>query len=473
VLLGFVLFAAALLLRSGSTNRHVRGRLLVSAVAFATHSLLSAAAASGYLPAATLRQAQFAEPLLLAFGGINSLVAVVINPWRSDRLPDRFPTIVQDSIVITLFAVAATAVLQERIFAATAVSAVVLGLALQDTLGNFFAGLAIQIEKPFRVGHWVNIRGADGIVSEITWRATKMRTKAGNFVIVPNSVLSRDTIVNYSEPSLETRLELEVGVSYDVAPNRVKAAIFDAINEEPLISRTTAPEVLIVDFAASSITYRIRVWMTDFAADERLKDRIRSAVYYAFHRSGIVIPFPIRTVIMKEAQPPGPEKASTELALRRISIFSNLPDEQRSQIAAVSHRGLYAAGEAIVRQGESGCSMFVLLSGEAAVLLEPGEREVARIPAGGFFGEMSLLTGAPRNATVRTTVDSEVLEISADEFKEFVLANPAVVELMGTAVANRQAELDHARAQGTTPVAAGAPQGLIDRMRRFFGLVTG
>src|SRR5205085_4877987 len=210
--------------------------------------------------------------------------------------------------------------------AATAVSAVVLGLALQDTLGNFFAGLAIQIEKPFRVGHWVSIRGTDGVVSEITWRATKMRTKAGNFVVVPNSLLSRDTIVNYSEPAVETRLELEVGVTYDVPPNRVKATILAAIQDEPLISHTVAPEVLLVNFGESSITYRIRVWISDFAADERLKDHIRSAVYYAFHRSGIVIPYPMRTVIMKEPAASGPGAASNEAALRRVSIFADLPD---------------------------------------------------------------------------------------------------------------------------------------------------
>jgi small-conductance mechanosensitive channel/CRP-like cAMP-binding protein len=472
VLIGFVLFLAALLLRSGNRNRHVRGRLLVSAVAFAADAIIAAAASSGYLAAGTLQQAAFAQPLLLAFGAINSVVALAINPWRADRLPDRFPTIVQDSIVIALFAVAATAVLEERIFAATAVSAVVLGLALQDTLGNFFAGLAIQIEKPFRVGHWVNIRGTDGQVSEITWRATKMRTKAGNFVIVPNSVLSKDTIVNYSEPALETRLELEVGASYDVPPNKVKSAILHAIADEPLISHTIPPEVLLVNFADSSVTYRVRVWMTDFTADERLKDHIRTSIYYAFRRSGIAIPFPIRTVVMKEAAAAGPDASSTERALRRVSIFANLPEEQRVQIAAGARRELYAAGEAIVRQGESGCSMFVLISGEAAVLIEPGDREVARIPSGGFFGEMSLLTGAPRTATVRTTVDSEVLEITADEFKNFVLANPAVVELVGAAVANRQAELDQARAQGAQVTTSEAPQRLVDRIRRFFGMVS-
>ena len=154
-----------------------------------------------------------------------------------------------------------------------------------------------------------------------------------------------------------------------------------------------------------------------------------------------------------------------------MPIFSSLPEAQLAQIAAASHRGLYAAGESIVRQGEAGCSMFVLLSGGAAVLIEPNEREVARIAAGGFFGEMSLLTGAPRNATVRTTVDSDVVEITADEFKEFVLANPAAVEQMGAAVAQRQAELDQAKAHGAATATSEPPQRLVDRIRRFFGIV--
>ena len=96
-----------------------------------------------------------------------------------------------------------------------AVRAVVLGFALQDTLGNLFAGLAIQIEKPFRVGHWVRIADIDGQVSEVTWRATKVRTKTGNFVIVPNRKLSDDLIINYSEPNLETCIEVDIGVAYD------------------------------------------------------------------------------------------------------------------------------------------------------------------------------------------------------------------------------------------------------------------
>src|ERR1700759_4960222 len=173
--LGLALSVAALALRATTPNRHVRGRLLVSSLAFVLYAGVAAAIRYGLFSpdlARAIAAAQpLVQPLVLAFGAIVALVALTVNPWREDRLPERFPTIVQDSIVILLFALAATPGPQAPIFAATAVSAVVIGFALQDTLGNLFAGLAIQIEKPFRVGHWVRIAEVDGLVSEITWRA--------------------------------------------------------------------------------------------------------------------------------------------------------------------------------------------------------------------------------------------------------------------------------------------------------------
>ena len=116
-------------------------------------------------------------------------------------MPTRYPNIVQDAIIVMLFAVAATAVLQEKFWTTSAVGAVVVGFALQDTLGNAFAGLAIQIEKPFRVGQWVQVGGHEGLVEEVTWRATKLRTKANTYLVVPNNEISKSAIVNFSEPS--------------------------------------------------------------------------------------------------------------------------------------------------------------------------------------------------------------------------------------------------------------------------------
>src|SRR5436190_9260670 len=294
MIVGLALLVTALAFRGASINRHVRSRLLISSALFAAYTVAAALVAFGRLPADVVTQIRTASPLLLAFGIANALVSIVINPWREDRIPDRFPHIVQDALVIGLFGLAAMLFFQDKIVAATAVGAVVVGFALQDTLGNLFAGLAIQIEKPFRVGHWVTIGGKDGMVSEITWRATKIRTKAGNFVIVPNSALARDTITNYSEPTLETRIDVEVGASYDTPPNDVKAAIHEALRNEPVILPNRDPEVLLMDFGASAIIYRVRVWSNDFAADERVRDRVRTHIYYAFRRLGIVIPYPIQ-----------------------------------------------------------------------------------------------------------------------------------------------------------------------------------
>src|SRR5215510_1817597 len=465
-----VLFIAVLIIGAVSPNRHVRNRLLVSGFTFAVYAALAAAIRYRELTPGMQQQVETIQPLLLVFAAINGFVAVTINPWRVNRVPDRFPTIVQDAIVIGFFALGATLILQEKIFAATAVGAVVVGFALQNTLGNLFAGLAIQIEKPFRVGEWVRIADIDGLVSEITWRAVKVRTKSGNFVVVPNSKLAEDIIINYSEPTRDTRLEVIVGAHYDVPPNRVKAVILDGLKRDPLISSERDPEITIADFAESAITYRVWVWIADFATDYQTYDRIRSAIYYAFRRHDIVIPYPTQVQIDKPDVLPARDFLTDEAVLQRVVVFKSLTGEERAQLARAATRGLFASGEVIVRQGDSGSSMFVVVSGEVVVLLEPEGQEVARIGSGGYFGEMSLLTGAPRNATVRTTADSELLEITGAAFRQFVIANPATVEQIGAAVAKRRAELEERRASGAAAAPHEPPHTLIDRIRRYLHL---
>ena len=179
-----------------------------------------------------------------------------------------------------LIALVATLFMEERILATTAVGAVVVGFALQDTLGNLFSGLAIQIDKPFRVGHWVTIGGIDGVVTEVTWRATKLRTKAGNFVIVPNSNVAKEIITNYSEPTRDTRIEISVGVSYDTPPNEVKAVIAAALRDDPLFSKAHELDVIMAGFDSSAVTYDVRVWTNDFSTDSAVRDRMRSSAIF-------------------------------------------------------------------------------------------------------------------------------------------------------------------------------------------------
>jgi len=471
--LGLGLLALTIVLRGVTAkNHHIRGKLLVSGAVFAAYGAIAAGIRFGVLDATLRAELGVLEPLLLMFGLINLLVTILINPWREDRVPDRFPNIVQDATIVLVFGVAAAVILRDRVLAATAAGAVVLGFALQDTLGNLIAGLAIQIEKPFRVGHWVRLGNQDGLVREITWRATKIRTEAGNFIIVPNSVLAKDTITNYSEPTLHMRIELHVGVSYDSAPNDVRAVILDAIRHDPMLAADKQPEVLVDDFGAYAIDYLIRVWVTDFTHAHWICDHVRTAIYYAFRRHGIDIPYPIEVQMNRAWREPVADPAKLAGALGATQIFAALTDAQRDALVRTARSAVYGRGEGIVREGDAGSSMFVVTGGEAAVTLGGSTEAVARLHAGDFFGEMSLLTGDPRSATVTAVDDCTVVELTAEGFRNVVMAEPMVADLVCSAVEARRAALAHHRAATAHGAAAQEPaqHSLLSRMREFLSL---
>ena len=449
-------------------SRHIRGRLLFSAGLLAVSLALGIALAQGLGDQSLVAGlARLTLVLALLIMG----VAVVANPWRESRPSERMPAIVQDAVVLVLFGVIATLIMREQLLATSAVGAVVVGFALQDTLGNLFAGLAIQIEKPFRVGQWVSIGGHEGRVEEVTWRATKLHTKMGQFLIVPNSTVAKDVILNYSEPVVPTRLEVTVGVSYLTPPHVVKEAIGRALSNAPLVNTAPAPLVTIDAFSASSVDYGIRFWIDDYAADRVARDQVRSNLWYEFRRSGIEIPWPIQVEYSRPEPPlqtPADEARAAE-CLGRIDLFAHLPEGLRQQLATASPLQWYARGEAIVRQGSAGRSMFVVLSGDVAVRLEPSQQQVATIAAGGFFGEMSALTGEPRTATVQAVTECQVLEIGADALGDLLRGHPELLEPIGRVMAERRSGLAEAQqvAEAAEAARLSRKATLLERIQQF------
>lgn len=397
---------------------------------------------------------------------------MIANPWRHDRPSDRFPSIVQDFTVIVLFTVIGTVLLREQLLTTSAVGAVVVGFALQDTLGNLFAGLAIQVEKPFRVGQWVQIGDREGQVQEITWRATKLRTKAGQFLIVPNSMIAKEPVLNHSEPTVPTRIEVEIGASYGVPPNEVKRAMQEAMANASLVMRAPEPQVVIKGFGASAIDYVAQFWIEDYAIDRSAKDQVRTNLWYTFRRRNIEIPFPIQVQYERDEEPVRTDRHVLAAAdhLAGLDLFKPLDAEARSALAKASNEQLFAAGEAIVRQDAEGDSMFVMMHGHARVVLEPSGQEVAVIPAGGFFGEMSMLTGDKRSATVKAIDDVAVLEISANDFRELAVANAGLLDHVSTIVSTRRTGLDDAKATAAAVAVPEAKQNFMARMRRYLTL---
>jgi small-conductance mechanosensitive channel/CRP-like cAMP-binding protein len=471
-----ILIADALLLvlvlglQSVTRNRFIQRRLRFSVVL-----LLASIGLYAAMQAPSLKQTLVdfirVPDLLLAAALINTLVVTTLNPLREDRVSDRFPHIVQDALFVVFFFGTATLIFREN-WTASAVSAVVVGFAAQDTLGNAFAGLGIQIEKPFRVGHWVKVGEFEGKVEQVTWRATKIHTRDGTYVIVPNNTISKESITNYSEPILPARIHVDVGATYLKTPNEVKAALHEALAQSPLALTSPAPRILLHEFANSAITYRVHFWVSDYEKEPAARDQVRTAIYYSFRRHDIDIPWPIQVEYSNDTMP-SVAMAQDEIsqALEAVEIFSALDDAQIKELAAGSRETLYAGGEVVVRQNEPGTSMFVLHRGEVRVTLDPGGQEVARIGPGGFFGEMSLLTGDPRTATVSTTRDALLIEIPADSFRRVALDHPAVLDAISTAVVARRVGLDKTRATAAgDSVLRDQSTSLIARVRRFLRL---
>src|SRR5262245_30072632 len=262
---GVLALLVAVAISALTVNRLVRRKLKLSLLLLGAYVVVHIVLGLELAADATVEgQLISIERLAFAAGLINLAVISLLNPLREDRVPDRYPAILQDFIVIALLVLVATLVFHDKLLTTSAVSAVVIGFALQDTLGNAFAGLAIQSERPFNVGHWIKVGDFEGRVAEVTWRATKLRTKAGNFVVVPNNIVSKEAITNYSEPSTQCQLQVEVGASYFASPSVVKAAIAEALSNSARALKTPPPDVHLTSFDSSAINYRVRFWIDDY-----------------------------------------------------------------------------------------------------------------------------------------------------------------------------------------------------------------
>ncbi|MEO7189807.1 MAG: mechanosensitive ion channel family protein [Vicinamibacterales bacterium] len=468
--LGFLGVTAATM--AAVRTRAVRRRLALVEVLLLAALAIHAAVLELPTNDLLIAHGQEIENFLVAFGLITAVVTLLLNPWFKERLGEGTPAIVQDTVVAALTVVAAMFVFQNASFLVGITgSAIVVGLALQDTLGNAFAGLAIQVEKPFRVGHWISAADYEGRVVEVTWRATKIRTKSGNLVVLPNSTIAKEAINNYSEPASPTRLFVEVGASYMTPPNEARDAILAAVGRVGRSLKVPAPDVLLYDFGPSALTFRVRFWVDDYEKDEVAKSEVRTAIYYELRRRGIEIPWPIQVEYHRDFPSVSPEDRSRDYqaAIAAVSVFAGLPEEAQRALASAAAERLYANGEVIVAEGDAGSSLFIVRTGAVVITIGPDARQVAVTEAGGYFGEMSLLTGERRTATVTARGDCCVLEVAAENFKAYVQSRPDVVDQLASTAEQRRKMLDETRAQ-TTAASPRVGPSMAQRMRVFFGL---
>ncbi len=361
------------------------------------------------------------------------------------------------------------------LFTGSTILGIVVGLALQDTLGNLFAGIALQADQPFQIGDVISISNrSTGVVESVTWRGLKIRTFQNKLLIISNSVLGKEIIEVAPRESLNARL-VNFNTLYANSPARTIQATRDAIRQVENVSQKLRPIVRIKNLGESGIEWEIKYWLEDYTKYNDTDALVRQRVWYIFQREQIEFAYPTRTIHV-ETKPQETAFVETYNALfdllGKIPIFEPLSDEETEKLARASNPRVYAPGETIVRKGQEGNSMFVIMRGSVNVQIpENGEpKTINHLKENDFFGEMSLLTGQPRSANVVAEEETEVLQIKKAALKPLFETNPVLVEAICDIIEQRRQLLKVNENEPAPTVKKSGNSGVFDSIRIFFGL---
>lgn len=360
------------------------------------------------------------------------------------------------------------------LFTGSAIIGIVVGLALQDTLGNLFAGLALQVDHPFEVGDVIMISNrGQGVVESVSWRGVRIRTFQNKLLVISNAVLGKETIEVSPQHNLNARLVM-FNTTYSCSPAKTAALVREVVRQVDNVSQKIRPIVRIRDFGESRLDWEIKYWPENYARFNDTDANIRQRIWYLFQREGISFAFPTRTVYTENAPEPisvEERVSSASEHLENVPILAPLSDEEIESLAKSSIRRVYAPGEAIVRKGQDGGSMFVIIRGSVKVQLPEGAamRTINQLGQNDFFGEMSLLTGEPRSATVVADEETEVMQIRKAAIKPLFEANPELMAAMSSIVEERRKLLTQEKLEQTM-----RPQkpdsGMMSAIKKFFGI---
>lgn len=359
------------------------------------------------------------------------------------------------------------------LFTTSAIFGVILGLALQDTLGNFFAGISLHADRPFQVGDViaVGVQKHIGVVESISWRAIKIRTFSNHVVLVSNSSAAKEAIEVFPRDNLNARL-VTFSTLYADSPAKTIHIAREAVREADNVSEKITPVVRIRNMGESGIEYEVKYWLDDYARYNDTDALIRQRIWYAFRRAGITFNYPTRTIEIHRTPKRTASEAEQNALIERLSavdIFAPLSVDETATLAQASVRHVFAPSETVIRAGDAGSSMFVLHNGRVQVQLSDNGnlRPVAVLSEGDFFGEMALFTGEPRTAHVVALEETEVLEIGHEAMKKLFDTNPDLVESLSHIIAERRKALAD---RSTDTQEEDESDGILASIKRFFRL---
>jgi len=367
---------------------------------------------------------------------------------------------------------------------------VVLGFALRGLLSDVFTGLAVNFDNNFAIGDWLIVPsstgtgGTVGQVDEISWRCTRLTCEDGTTIVVPNSIMGEEKVINISRPSVWTRYQVEITIDYSVPVERARHILMASLQSATAkegFSKNHAPKVLVGKTGKRGVEYLLRYWIHPWhpLSPSTSRDLVLSAALQHLQTAGIN-PAYTKEEVYYEPLPAkhfqGHTVADKVALLSRISLYERLEEVELQRVAEEMERLQLSPGETLFRRNEEGSSLFILIEGLLNVQIDlkgdGTEQTVGQLSPGDFFGEMSLLTGEPRSATIQAQTNVVVYEIYRPTIIRLIEERPEISESMSRAVAKRQMALEQARSQMADSDAAAKVHSitrqLMGKMKNFF-----
>ena len=385
--------------------------------------------------------------VIVALGAAN---AVVFEGAASGTWQKRIPRLLRDLVRVVLVAVAAALAYSfiwdreiEGALAALGVTSIVVGLALQEPLGNLFSGLMLLLERPFEVGDSIEVGGVSGTVMEINWRSAHIEALGGMVQVVPNSMLNKDTISNYSRP-LPIRMEmLELGFSFDDPPNKVCKALFEVARTTPGVVQSPKPIAATIGYGEHSVNYRL-IWRVAEVDRWGVRSDLITRIWYMARREGLTMPYPVSVNIQHVTNAPFHNSAPAPAdVMARVPQIPRVPAAEHSGTRVLS----FGKGEVIFDEGHSLDGVYLVVSGAVSMqLVRPFQTaEVAQVSVGGFFGEGGMY-GSQADARAVAVEDTDVLLFGPETVRLLFEASPTLARDAGHAIDVRRKALQSARA---------------------------
>ncbi|MCG5243784.1 mechanosensitive ion channel family protein [Azospirillum doebereinerae] len=419
--------------------------------------------------------------LAVAWLGSRLLDALATGNGRQGR-PPRIPRLLSDLLRALLYGVALLAILAfvlgqpvTGLLATSGVVIAVLGFALRNMIADIFSGIALNIEHPYRIGDWIELApGAAGQVDEINWRATRLITSEGTALIVPNGIVAGSRFTNFSSPERRFRVAIPILLDQEVPVARAKRVLLSALLCAEGVLPDPRPDVVVEALTPNGVAYQARFWLDDYAHLTAGRDAVATVLLEHLGRAGIDLARPKREFRPRRAPVPVPGALRRSL-LRQLDLFAAFDDSEIAELGQAMRRRHLLAGDTAVHQGEDGESLFVIAEGVFDVQLagEQGPVRLNRLRPGDVFGEMSLLTGQPRSASVVACTDSVVFELDKSHVDPVLRRRPELARQLAELMAQRQTRNEAARdrqGRGEPGPAAVGSQDLLARLRGFFKL---